>query len=335
MSFNYTLKYKTFDQLLVEVMGDFKKYEQSNLIDPQDMIKVAKRVNYDLGLRLHKTKERILEVEKGRVRLPNDFYVLDFALVVTEYTTKQYLPQGTQVEEKIIGTVAPEYQQAPPETIDLCEDVVPLENDSINSCTICPQCGETIQDGWCNTCCTNPESCSLTCDGDVMQLVQSLTSQTRYYKQIYPLRITENTEDVNGICPNLYWDSQLTGVLRDGWLYTSFQTGKVYLNYQGHLENEQGELLVPDHDMLNEYYEYALKQRILENLIMNDEEVNPNKIQLIETRYRAARNQAVSVVNTPNFKELKELVKANRNAMYSKYYDMFASSPRLKLDNYE
>jgi hypothetical protein len=77
MSFNYTLKYKTFDQLLVEVMGDFKKYEQSNLIDPQDMIKVAKRVNYDLGLRLHKTKERILEVEKGRVRLPNDFYVLD------------------------------------------------------------------------------------------------------------------------------------------------------------------------------------------------------------------------------------------------------------------
>jgi hypothetical protein len=136
-----------------------------------------------------------------------------------------------------------------------------------------------------------------------MQLVQSLTSQTRYYKQIYPLRITENTEDVNGICPNLYWDSQLTGVLRDGWLYTSFQTGKVYLNYQGHLENEQGELLVPDHDMLNEYYEYALKQRILENLIMNDEEVNPNKIQLIETRYRAARNQAVSVVNTPNFKE--------------------------------
>ena len=35
--------------------------------------------------------------------------------------------------------------------------------------------------------------------------------------------------------------------------------------------NEDGELMVVDHDMINEYYEYALKQRILENLVMNDE----------------------------------------------------------------
>lgn len=64
---------------------------------------------------------------------------------------------------------------------------------------------------------------------------------------------------------------------------------------------------------------------------MNDEEVNPNKLQLVEVRLRAARNFALSIVNTPNFQELRELYQANRNAMYSKYYDMFASTSRLKL----
>ena len=53
--------------------------------------------------------------------------------------------------------------------------------------------------------------------------------------------------------------------------------------------------------------------------------VNPSKIQLVEQRYRAARNNALSIVNTPNFSELRRLYRANRRAMYSKYYDMFAS----------
>lgn len=339
MAHNYTLKYRTYDQLLADCASDFKKYQMQDLLDPQDFIKVAKRVNYDLGLRVHQTKEKILEVEKGRVKLPNDFYVLDFALVVTEYTTKQYRPQGTHVEEKIIGKLAPEYQQAPPETINLCEaTIIPNECDPhdpcggcYDPCAPCPQCSRSMNNGICNSCCSHPESCSLSCNGDVIQLVQKLTYETRYYKQIYPLRITSSTEDLNGVCPNLYWDSPLSAVIKDGWLYTSFDNGRVYLNYQGHLEDEDGNLLVVDHDMINEYYEYAVKQRIIENLIMNDEEVNPNKIQLIEQRYREARKNAISIVRTPNFTEIKELYQANRNAMYSKYYDMFASSPRLNI----
>lgn len=326
MSYNSPLKYRTFDELLTEAKTDFKKYDLQGIIDPQELIKVVKRVNKDLGLRINQTKEKILEIEKGRVRLPNDFYILDFALVLDEYESRSYQPQGTHIQEKIIGGLPPVYQQAPPAEIDFCADIV------VNpSSSLCPQCGGTLTDGICNPCCSDPSSCKLTCNGNVIQLVQQTTATTRFYKRIYPLHILQNTEDLNDVCPNLYWESDLSGVIRDGWLQTSFTTGKVYLNYQGYLENEKGELLVPDHDLLNEYYEYALKQRILENLIMNDEEVNPNKLQLIEQRYRAARNTALTVVNTPNFGEMQEFHRAKRNAMYSKYYDMFAKSPRLKL----
>ena len=48
MSYNYTLKYKTFDQLLEEVSVDFSNYNLMNMIEPHQLIKVAKRVNYDL-----------------------------------------------------------------------------------------------------------------------------------------------------------------------------------------------------------------------------------------------------------------------------------------------
>jgi hypothetical protein len=128
-------------------------------------------------------------------------------------------------------------------------------------------------------------------------------------------------------CPNLYWDSPFSGWIKDGYIYTNFPSGHLYLNYQGMLEDDNGNLLVPDHDLLNEYYEYALKKRILENLIMNDENVSQAKIQLVEDGHRKARNAAKSLVNTPNFAELKKLFESNRKAQYYKYYSMFKSYP--------
>lgn len=325
MAHNYTLKYRNFDTLVADVASDFKKYQVQGLLDPQDLVKVAKRVNYDLGLRINQTKEVVLEVENGRVHLPNDFYTFNFALVLAQHESKQYLPQGTHIEERLVGNMIPEYQVAPPKDVDFCKDIIPVDESPTLSC---PQCGCDTTLNPCMTCCAKPSSCVLDCKGNVHQVIQTLTYETRYFKRLYPLKIITSTEDMNGVCPNLYWESALVGELREGWLHTSFQTGKVYINYEGLLEDKAGNLLVVDHDLLNDYYEYALKQRIIENLIMNDEEVNPNKIQLIESRYKEARTKALSLVNTPNFGELRELYQANRNAMYSKYYDMFASYPR-------
>lgn len=322
MSYNYTLKYRTFDELMVDVKGDFKKYDLQDLISDQDMIKVTKKVNYDLGLRINMTKEVILEVEKGRVKLPNDFYTLNFALMCGNYTVKQYVPQGTHIEERIIDPVAPEYQQAPP-PIDL-ENCEPEE---VDPCDPCLQCGNPCCDDPCQRCSSNELSCSLNCKGDTVQLYQILKSETREYRTLRPVRILENAMDIECDCPNLYWDSPFTAWIKDGWIYTNFKTGKLYINYQGLMEDEHGNLLVLDHDMINEYYEYALKRRILENLIMDDVPVSPGKIQLIETRHREARVYALSIVNTPNYGELKKMWKKNRKAQYAKYYNMFNSFP--------
>ena len=44
-------KYRTFDQLLEDVTVDFRTYALEGMIEPQQLIKVAMRVNYDLGLK--------------------------------------------------------------------------------------------------------------------------------------------------------------------------------------------------------------------------------------------------------------------------------------------
>jgi len=165
----------------------------------------------------------------------------------------------------------------------------------------------------------------MNCKGDKYELIQVISNpgSTRVYTELIPLRM-KASQEIECDCPNLYWNAPNEGWIQGGFLFTTFQTGKVYLNYQGQMEDEDGNLLVPDHDLLNEYYEYAFKSRILENLYMNGEDV-AQRMQLIEQRLKGARNNALSVVNTPNFRELQDMWTANRKAMYGKYYYMFQS----------
>jgi hypothetical protein len=330
-----------------EVSIDFQNIDLENFIEPHQLIKVAKRVNYDLGLRILMTKEALLDVEKGRVKLPDEFFVLNFALICDEQTVSTVFPQGTHIEER---KIIPPYQETPV-IINPCTDG-PV---NCQRCQSSP-CGCTSSCGSCNSspcnCSPVPAACSsavynplipfgdscikprvfMNCKNDCYELVQVVNStQTNHFRRLLPIKILENPQDIDCGCPNLYVNSSNTAWIQNGYLYTSFKTAKVYINYQSMMEDDAGNLLVPNHDMLNEYYEYAVKQRILENLIMNDEPVE-KKLQIVEMRLKAARNNALSIVNTPNFAEMKRVWQANRKAQYSRYYDMFKSYPWYQWD---
>lgn len=330
MDFNYTLKYRTIDQLLEDVMVDFQVYALEDMIDPQTLIKVSRRLNYDLGLRINQTKEVLLDVEHGKVKLPDDFYTWNFALICGEYTIHTgYDIGGTNIQEVPYREV--------PGTIDLCApETVNCSVCNSNPCNHTAGCSQnTLPSNYIpdthnpnnpyGDTCIRPRV-FMNCKGEKYELIQILaTGQTRQFNTMLPLRM-KASQNIECGCPNLYFNTPNEGWLKNGYLYTTLNTCKVYVNYQGELEDDEGNLLVPDHPLLNDYYEYALKQRILENLFMNGEAVS-NKIQIIEQRFRVARNQALSLVNTPNFEEMKKLWWANRKAQYGKYYDMFKSYP--------
>lgn len=317
---NYPLKYRTFDQLLADAASDLQKYYQKDLIQPHQLIKVALRVNYELGLRIYQTKEKVLELDKGRVRLPNDFYILNYAFLCGSYTVKSPMPSGTHIEERPLGDFTATYQKAPGD-IDTCS------NPSVEE--PCATCGECSCD--CKPC-TSLDT-YLNCKGEEWELIQTINYQTRVYSSFLPLTILNTSQSIECGCPNLYFTSTNKAWIKDDWLYTNLNSGNVYVNYEGLLEDDSGNIMVPDHPLLNEFYEYALKERILENLIMNDVPVPQAKFQIIATKLRAARNNALTLVNTPNYAELKKLHEINRRAQYHKYFNMFSSRKWTSLNS--
>lgn len=336
--YNYTLKYRTFDQLLSDVLVDFKNYTLENMIEPQELIKVARRVNYDLGLRICRTNEAILEVEKGTVRLPDDFYTFNFAFICGSYTQTIIPSQGTHIEERLI----PKYREQP-SSINLCTDGVVCPSCQKTSCGCtdpCPSCKSCSCTNSAITACAtavyNPlepygDTCVkprvfMNCKNECFELIQIVNAETRTYTQLSPLRLIENAQGIECGCPGLYMKSADEAWIKDGFLYTNLDCAKVYINYEATMQDENGNLIVPDHELLNEYYEYALKVRILENLMFNDEDVI-NKLQYATAQRRIARIEARNVVDTPNFAEIKSTWERNRKVQYNKYYSMFASYP--------
>jgi hypothetical protein len=330
MDFNYTLKYRTFDSLLEDVMVDLQVYALENMIEPQTLIKVARKANYLLGLRINQTKEVVLDVTNHRVKLPDDFYTFNYAFICGEFAVNAgYDIGGTNIQEVPYVETPSTVQQCAPPTVNcaVCNS---------NPCNHTAACGDnTLPTNYIPTeydpnnpygdTCIRPRV-FMNCKGDKYELIQILpTGQQRVYTALVPLRMRAS-ENIDCQCPNLYWNTANEGWIKYGFLNTTFESGKVYLNYQGDLTDDDGNILVPDHPLLNDYYEYALKERVYENLFNNGEDVG-QKYQLIATKLRAAKNDAMSLVNTPNFEEMKKLWWANRTAMYGKYYNMFKSYP--------
>ena len=289
-------KYRTFDQLLDDVSIDFRTYSLEGMIEPQQLIKVATRVNYDLGLRIHRTKEDVIEVEHGKGQLPSDFNYLNYAFVCGDYKVVNTPPSGTHID-----TTHPKYVPSP-------------DGGDIGPC----------DDPTCKDVCVVKTDCNKKDDG--YMVVQYIgAEQYRTYSTFFPLRIRESAT-VLCECPNVGTEAVNIAEIKDNYILTNFDTGKIYISYQGAMEDTEGNLLVLDHPYCNEYYEYALKQRILENMLFAGENV-AQQLGLIEQKLRASRNNALGFVNTPDFEEMRKIWEVNRKAQYSNYYDMFRSRP--------
>lgn len=286
---NTELKYRTFDELLNEVGTDFVMYNNEGLIEPAQLIKVAQKVSYDLGLRIHGTKEKILDVENKKVKLPDDFYTLNYAYLTANYKVNYRTYSGRETENKIIGYTSDQS---------------------------CPRCYKPEVDCLCEA--TYSQECQ---NGEkiFVQVVEKRKTETRIYETFDRVTIATATGR-NDALNNVHGGS--TGYIKNGYIYTNIDNGCLYISYQGALEDDEGNLLVLDHPMINEYYEYALKARLLENLFINGEDV-AQKLQLVEQKLKVARNYALTIVNTPDFAEMYQVWKTNRKAMYARYYDMF------------
>ena len=161
-------KYRTFDQLLESVKVDFNTYDMEGMIEPQQLIKVAIRVNYDLGIRIQRTNSVILDVENSKAQLPSDFSTLCYAAICGKFKINNTMPSGTHID-----TTQPKYTPEPGFT-GPCDD---------------PECKDV---------CVIKE-----CDENYMVIQRIGPNTFREFSMFHPLRIS----DVSGTtceidCPN-------------------------------------------------------------------------------------------------------------------------------------
>jgi hypothetical protein len=371
-------KYRTFDDLLDSVKIDLYTWDLEGLINPQQLIKVAMRCNYDLGLRINMQKSRVIDIYKGKGRLPDGLDVLNFALVCNDKLTSEipsynktysegvlegvvmaqnfleprFVNQSTTYTDIVFGVNVINHQlhtlsvvvqvfASDGSLLDFDVNILDMENIQIVSESV-----ESILDvkvvvlgAKISTVGTGSGTCPalLDCASDGTPRVYYTTNgrrtESRELVRLHMVKAGSVSPEPREDYDNRMDDSFITGIgrkrgnyydayIKNGFLHTNFDEGTVFLNFQSVMEDDDGNLLVLDNPYTNEYYEYALKQRIFENLFMSGEQVQ-NHLQLMSQQLRAARNVALGFVNTPDFAEMRKLHDVNRKAQYHNYYSMF------------
>jgi hypothetical protein len=349
------LQYKPFDDIMNSVRSDLKSFDQDNFIDPQELIKIAIKINYELGLKINPSRGKIIEVKNGIAKLPADFYVMNFAMLcgvsTDQYTTCKGSEFQTMYDQmiKLAGIVnaRPMLQGADLVTgwnyithnlastnlvltvQDSQKNYINFEYVIVNENQIKIKVFEDYSGAWISiiVAANVVANCSISLDTcpDGCKIIQTRPGLIREFPRPVPIEILPynygepecNLRQVGAYNYRLK--------IKDGFIHTiNFKEGSVYINYESVMEDDEGNLMTLDHPLVNEYYEYAFKERIMENLFLNGESNIQQRLQLVQAKLRTARTAALSFINTPDFFEMKSVWAKNRKAMYQKYYNMFS-----------
>jgi len=157
--------------------------------------------------------------------------------------------------------------------------------------------------------------------GNGVQIVQHFSTKTITWDKQLPLYFIDSS-NLRTDCPNKTCMSENTAYIKDGYIHFNIEYGSVYINYVAQLEDREGNLLVMDDDIVNDYYEYALKQKIFEMMANQGEQVQ-GLMQLNSLNLRNARIKAESFVNSPGFNQLKSFHQNYRAAIYKRFFNSF------------
>ena len=278
-------KYIKFNDVLNSVKSDLHVFDNNTLILEDRLLKVIYHCNEKLGLRLNKSKQILLEVKNGKADLPFDFYKIEmlFATAVTTVPNYIQLIPGNKAEY----TTCPNVSNAPILKIDKmgCKDI---------------------------------------CCNDMFIVRQPQIQREIEVKTFIPLSMSKRCNDFcTNYSPQGNVRSEYAVDLEDNIIKTSFKEGQIFLCYIGTLEDEDGLPMIPFHPLLNEYYEWSLKKKILEDVFMNSEADVDKKLQYANQMQKDAYLEAWQFTGYPEYRELENVHQRYSQEFYNKWYKMF------------
>lgn len=274
----YTLrKYISIDEVFNRVSASLKSYFDSDIVVIDDYYKVIDLCNANLGIRLNPKKEALIDIEDYTAVLPDDFLLLDLALVIN--TNKGVYKLGTKKTETLTG--------------------------------VCPTAEEvSLID---NPCCKFTLNC-----GRKPVLICETEEITMEFQETYITRLSEK-KYISDDCFNLNSNSPYMMEIANGQIFTdAIKEGKLYIQYTASMNDQNNIPVCLDNPIVLEYYEQALRYRILEDLYINKKADVAQALNMVKQEYLTAKNIATSLVGTPEFGELLSINNALKR-QYRKY----------------
>lgn len=279
-----TLQYQTFDELMAGIEGGLETYVENNMIDYTDLIREARYVNADLGLKLNKKKEVTIQIENYKGELPIDFMS---AVIMVAFNVGDTIRLGGH---SIPGTRITEY---------LREELVEKNITPNHGC--------------------------LRCDNTCTYLVKTYGEKEITFTNLDIVQPAKTS--LKNFCegsPNKTAVSQYSVDFKEQEIHTNFKEGELHLVYLADLVNEEGELLVLDHELTNKYYEYAIKTKIFEKLYFDyNEDVERKYKELRDVLLAKAKGEARNIVTTPEYKAMRAYTRSMIANYYKDYYRAF------------
>jgi len=289
------LKYITFSELMSSVSSDMERFADGGMIDNSKYIKVVRKINSDLGLTINQEKEVLLDVKNHKIQLPSDFEYLQLALLCEETPQECIISKTADNAPKLVQC---------------------LTGQSVNNnCSMCPtSCPEGSKTSLCGNC--------------YKVYHYQNYDKTFIYNTKTPIKLTKKSYKYCAPnCLNTMLTSEKYKYTLDVndrvMILSGVKEGKVYVNYITDMVNEEGELILVDHPLILDYYEYAIKDKMLENYLMNNDADVSEKLKYVKQQLTTARAEALSFANMEEFTEFTAYQKAKRENFYNRYFKQF------------
>lgn len=103
-------------------------------------------------------------------------------------------------------------------------------------------------------------------------------------------------------------------------IMTPFREGQIYIMYHANLEDEEGNMLIPFHPLITNWYEWCVKEKILMDMAFNSDGNVADKLKLAQMEKTKAWLDALDFEMEPTYHQLKDIQKKNEMDMWTKYF---------------
>lgn len=284
---NVPWSYVKLSQVMASVKSDLSIYDDAGMIDEDRVIKIIAECNEKLGQRIYKSRECKIQVCDFKAPLPTDLYKIE-NMFATEVVNAVNL-------NPTFGAKQYEFSSKPPK--DKTKIITYGKMGCVDSCNNCY---------W------------------VSDRAPAAVQQEIQYEKIVPLSLTDRIHSkLIEYSPCNHYKGEFKVDLNEEEFNFSFENGEVYLCYLGNLISEDGEIEIPFHPKLNPYYEYAIMEKILQDIFLNSDADVINKLKYVSEKKREAYAIAWDYANTRQVNEWSKAQKNIQRDYYNKWVKIF------------